>query len=823
MRRLLAALLGAVLVGGAGSAAARAFDIDDLLASESFGRAVLDPTGRWLVFEQRDAYATAPRFDYNTATRWGVTRLRRVDLTAASPVATPLAAEAGPGVLLAGVSPGGTRLAVYRLHAGTWTLGVVTLATGAVTWWPITPQEEGQGRALQWRSEDELLVIARPDGQPPLVVRQGFLLAARLPALWAAAASGDGAHTVLGSGRYVGVRQRSDDTVLLSLDLARGRVRTLAAGPFVDLELAPDGRRVALLAQGPDLQARPDGPARGPRGFETEARRLQILDLATGSVSAPCPACDVLPQLLSWSPDSRRLLVLDRGPDGLWSDGRFRLVEAATGAVVALDAAVRPRLDLNPVRVWTDWMGDVPLVFGRRGADGAAGAGRDDWLAVGITGSRNLTAAVTGPLAPGVRAADGGRLSVLAADQVWTVDRRGRVVARSAPGVRVAPLGPGRESPRLARAPTDAMAVLVERLGVAGWRRAGRLTAAGLRVGAALPAEVAAAAGSGGASGVVRAADVGVWAVETVDDHGVGRLVVARRSGVVAPVATVNAGWAITDGMSVRPIRHRDGSGRMLTSWLYRPPGSGRRPLLVRPYLGSAPAVAPGLAPETPSFMLNLRLLVGHGYAVLLPALPAPPEGLVEPAAGVADRILAAVDAALDDPEAGPRLDPGRLAILGYSFGGYTTLATLTQTDRFRAAVAISGYSDFATAWGSLTLFAQVAPDQGYTSLWPTGGIEATQPQLGTPPWAVPDRYVRNSPLYAADRIVTPLLLIHGAQDQIPLTQSEAMYSALFRQGKDAQLVTYHGALHTVTSPGDIRDMYARIFAFLDERLGGPP
>ncbi len=820
MRRLLAALLGAVLVGGAGSAAARAFDIDDLLASESFGRAVVDPTGRWLVFEQRDAYATAPRFDYNTATRWAVSRLKRVDLTAPSAVATPLAADAGPGVLLAGFSPGGTRLAVYRLRAGAWTLGVVTLATGAVTWWPITPQEEGQGRALQWRSEDELLVIARLDGQPPLTVRQGFLLATRLPALWAAAAAGDGAHTVLGSGRYAGVRRRAEDTVLLSLDLAQGRVRTLATGPFVDLELAPGGRRVALLALGPDLQARPDGPARGPRGFETEARRLQVLDLATGSVTAPCPACDVLPQLLSWSPAGRRLLVLDRGPDGLWSDGRFRTVEAATSAVIALDPAVRPRLDPNPVRVWTAWMGDVPLVFGRRGAD----AGRDDWLAVGIAGSRNLTAAVPAALTPGVRVAGPGRLSVLAAGQVWTMDDRGRVVARSGPGVRVAVLGPPDDSPRLGRAPRDAGGVVVESVRVGGWRRAGRLTADGLRVTGDLPdAVAAAAAGAGGTSGVVRAAGDGVWAVESVDNQGVGQLAVAHTAGVLAPVATVNAGWSGTDPMIVQPIRHRDGTGRMLTSWLYRPPGWGRRPLLVRPYLGSAPAVAPGTAPETPSFMLNLRLLVGRGYAVLLPALPAPPEGLVEPAAEVADRILAAVDAALADPEAGPRLDPGRLAIVGYSFGGYTTLATLTQTDRFRAAVAISGYSDFAAAWGSLTLFAQVAPDQGYTSLWPTGGIEATQPQLGAPPWAVPDRYVRNSPLYAADRIVTPLLLIHGAQDQIPLTQSEAMYSALFRQGKDAQLVTYHGALHTVTSPGDIRDMYARIFAFLDDRLGGPP
>jgi len=59
--------------------------------------------------------------------------------------------------------------------------------------------------------------------------------------------------------------------------------------------------------------------------------------------------------------------------------------------------------------------------------------------------------------------------------------------------------------------------------------------------------------------------------------------------------------------------------------------------------------------------------------------------------------------------------------------------------------------------------------------------------------------------------------------DQIPIAQSEAMYSALFRQGKDAEFVTYWGALHSVTSPGDVRNVYARIFQFLDEHLGRSP
>ena len=91
---------------------------------------------------------------------------------------------------------------------------------------------------------------------------------------------------------------------------------------------------------------------------------------------------------------------------------------------------------------------------------------------------------------------------------------------------------------------------------------------------------------------------------------------------------------------------------------------------------------------------------------------------------------------------------------------------------------------------------------------------------MGAPPWADPERYRRNSPLLHADKIQTPLLLIHGWRDQIPYAGSQAMFSALFRQGKDAQFVTYWAADHMNVSPGDVRDVWARTFEFLDAHLG---
>lgn len=204
---------------------------------------------------------------------------------------------------------------------------------------------------------------------------------------------------------------------------------------------------------------------------------------------------------------------------------------------------------------------------------------------------------------------------------------------------------------------------------------------------------------------------------------------------------------------------------------------------------------------------------------MLVPSLPNPSGGMTDPALGLADRILAVVEAARRTPDAAGRFDPDRLGLVGFSFGGYSVMTTITQTRRFRAAVSISGVSDLTSYWASQSPFAFLDSQAGYVGNRMTGLVEATQPRMLGPPWAQAARYARNTPLLAADRIETPLLLIHGALDPVPHAGSAAMYSALFRQGKDAMLVTYWGGLHGVSSPGDVRDMYARLFSFLNTRL----
>lgn len=180
-----------------------------------------------------------------------------------------------------------------------------------------------------------------------------------------------------------------------------------------------------------------------------------------------------------------------------------------------------------------------------------------------------------------------------------------------------------------------------------------------------------------------------------------------------------------------------------------------------------APEVAAGFEPQ---------YLAAHGLAVWMPDI-AWPGGPGERGERLAADAAAAVDAVV----AVGRADPARLALAGYGLGAYAAHALLVRTDRFRAAVSTAGVVNFTAAHGRLRNWKGTADtsaaDQCESLLGSAGG-----------PWAEPLRYVRESPLFALDRVNTPILFIAG-RDRAP--ESEAMFSGLCRLGRDAALARY--------------------------------
>jgi dipeptidyl aminopeptidase/acylaminoacyl peptidase len=344
-------------------------------------------------------------------------------------------------------------------------------------------------------------------------------------------------------------------------------------------------------------------------------------------------------------------------------------------------------------------------------------------------------------------------------------------------------------------------------------RRVQWLSSEGLTPGLSLPANAGSVFAASASRRAVIARRVEPDARETL-----------RRLGGSAEevLAQINRDYGSVESPRVVPIAHKGPDGQPLTSWLFLPPAPAvPPPLIVRPYPGAAYAKAPNDPPSIFGFMTSVRMMVGHGYAVLVPSLPSA-AGRTDPMPGLAGRILEIVDAAAQAPSTSGAFDSGRLALWGHSYGGYAVMAAITQTDRFRAAVSLSGLSDLESKWGTMQTPYRVAPEEGMMMNWSAGSTESGQDEMRRPPWEDPERYRRNSPLMAADRIHTPLLLIHGEQDPIPLAQSETMFAALYRQNKDAILATYWGESHAILSPGNVRDMYARAFAFLDEHFKRP-
>ncbi len=278
--------------------------------------------------------------------------------------------------------------------------------------------------------------------------------------------------------------------------------------------------------------------------------------------------------------------------------------------------------------------------------------------------------------------------------------------------------------------------------------------------------------------------------------------------------------------IKVRSFVYRGAGGTDLVGMLWLPPeyDPGKRyPLIVEQYLGDVfPA---GTLPKDieisppggsmPSAAL-VSIMTAHGYAVMKPSLPTPaPPYIGDPMDEILPNLMPAVDKVIEMGVA----DPERLGVWGHSFGGYGVYSIVSQTNRFKAAVASAGPSDLASVWGTFigpVRYHDSAADSMYAARW----TEVDQGAMGGPPWQDPERYVRNSPIFRADKIQTPLLIVHGDLDEaVPIEQSEEMFSALKRLGKRARFIRYWGEGHVYHSPANLRDEWTQILAWFDEFL----
>jgi acetyl esterase/lipase len=776
MRNL--ALAGAVLALFAGTVEARPYSVDDLLRTEVIGAAGFDASGRWVVLERRAALLSAPAFDGAELSHRLVTDLIVMDTTGPSPRPLVIHRPRDAGLIAGPFSPDAGRLAVIKVSGFGARLGLLQLGATQPVWLGVTPNWTMYGQALAWRNSRELLAIVSNEPGLPPGFRSDASTERAAVALSERAWRGEASATVNGSGRWA-LRSRGLPRSLLSIDVVTGRQTILTQGDFEDMEVSTSGRYVALLTR---IGDRPPRAGEAFRGGEALVRReLRIVDLVTGAVADPCPGRDLAVLTLRWSPVIDDLLVLDQQARGTSAPEVLR-VSAATGAAVPLVPAgltAAPTVTLLVASAGAVWLGADPVLYAVR-----PGETRPDWYLLTREGPRNLTGDGAAPPSEPVAIAPEGLLFSTIRGELELVDREGR--RRSVEGRPPTP-PPGAGARRQFDPPQLKLADLAR---------------------PSIPAP--------GVELLAQGSRSALFSVTT----GHGTTVELRAGAATVSVSELNTHLADVDVADAEPITEGSAAGR-LTHWLYRPRGEGDAPLIVLPYPGVAygapPSAGSGQALAT---MTNIQVLVGAGYAVLVPSMPS--------LAGAADpvAITAQVDRAVTAAIAAGGIDAGRMAVWGHSFGGYATLAIATQSTRYRAYIASASAADMGAAWGRFSRIQSASPTLGL-SLAGAGWAENGQAGFGVPPWAARSAYVSASPLYAADRITRPILLIHGEADTLPLGQAEAMFTALQRQGKDAQLVTYFGEGHVFGGSANIRDLYDRVLAFLAVTLpvpqAGPP
>jgi dipeptidyl aminopeptidase/acylaminoacyl peptidase len=196
--------------------------------------------------------------------------------------------------------------------------------------------------------------------------------------------------------------------------------------------------------------------------------------------------------------------------------------------------------------------------------------------------------------------------------------------------------------------------------------------------------------------------------------------------------------------------------------------------------------------------------LANHGYAVFHPSV-----NLVvgRPGESWAKGVTAAANKLIDMGIA----HPDRLGVHGTSYGGYATVLLLTETDRFKAAINISGKVNMVS-------FYTDSPRLGVRN---THAPEKSQDRIGGTLWEYPERYLDHSAIMRADRIKTPLLNITGDQDpNVPATQSREIYYALRRLGRDVEWVRYvDGGHRPPNSVSESIDFENRILKWYDKYL----
>ncbi len=551
---------------------------------------------------------------------------------------------------------------------------------------------------------------------------------------------------------FVSDAARADhgDLYLTTLAGTAPRRLTHADGVLASPSFSPDGKRLAVLyTEHANRGLGPLAAAAHETGEIEEAvfeQRLALVDLASGRID-PVSAADLYVYEYSWAPSGDHVAIVAARGDGdnnWWRASLYR--QDLRGGPMKL--LYKPTLQIASPAYAPDGL-HVAFIEGLMSDEGSVG-GDVYWVPAGGGTAENLTPAVKSSAAALHWGAQGELIvgAIIGGDTaVEKLDTTTRKLTTLWRGPETVTAGDWSVDVSLAR---DGQ------------------TSAVVRSSFAQPPQVA-------------AGPIGAWRALT------------HANDAVKPA------W----GKSVSLRWNSDGSD--VQGWLTYPADfdpAKRYPLVVQVHGGPGDAVTP----QWPDQGSSAMALAGSGYFLLQPN-PRGSFGQGEAFTrgnvrdfGYGDLrdILAGVDEALRSAP----VDPARIGVMGWSYGGFMTMWAVTQTARFKAAVAGAGIANWQSYYGENKIDQWMVPFFGATV------------------YDDPAIYARSSPIQFIKNVRTPTLVLVGDSDaECPAPQSYEFWHALKTLGVDTRLVVYEHEGHAFKTPAHQKDRARRTVAWFDTHL----
>ncbi len=313
-------------------------------------------------------------------------------------------------------------------------------------------------------------------------------------------------------------------------------------------------------------------------------------------------------------------------------------------------------------------------------------------------------------------------------------------------------------------------------------------------------------------AGVFRARNAEVYAFQEMDVNQYPDVWVAGANLENArKVSDANPQQKDYNWTSAELVKWIGNDGQVLQGILHKPENfdpSKKYPMITYYYEKSSDTIHQYFSPAPSASVVNFTMYCSNGYLIFEPDIP---YKIGYPGESAMSAILPGVQSIV----ARGYVDPKRLGLQGQSWGGYETGFLVTQTNMFAAACAGAPVADMVSAYGGIRWESGVSRE---------GQYEHGQSRIGGSLWEEPLRFIQNSPIFFADKIRTPLLIMSNDHDgAVPWYQGIEYFSALRRLNKPAWLVCYNDEAHNLVQRKNRKDWSLRMQQFFDHYLKGAP